>query len=130
MTIARIAQVVAEAPAGTVPFGLREPLLERWNGRVCEGSKFHSPTPLLVRLVFLSDMVTMMVSDGPWTLKYEDTVCLCAVCADNLHLYLAIRVAYEGEMPKMIRRDFGNIIQVLGDRAWEHHLKRLSLAPV
>jgi hypothetical protein len=130
MTIERISQVIGEIEGKKIPFSLRPPLREMILGTTCMGSKFHSPTPLLVRPVHLSDVVTMVASDGPWTLLNEDLVHLCATCEDNLAVYLTIRLAYDGDTPQRVRRDFGNTIRALGDRAWAYHLKRSVLTPV
>ena len=115
MTVSRLATVIAEAPGA--------PWVEvDMMGVPCEGSKFHSPRPLLVRPYDLAG------DDVP--LAECDKVNLCGICEDNLALYLGILAAYEGETPCSVRKDFGNIIRALGDRAWSHHLKRSAPAPV
>lgn len=128
MSKSRIAQVVADAKPGTISLGLRAPLLEMMNGATCEGSKFHSPTPLLVRPIYLSDLTVLLTNEG--ILIGEDPVYLCGVCEDNLAVYLSIRWAYDGRLPLRVKRDFGNLIHAIGDRAWEHHLKRSTSVPV
>lgn len=123
MTITRIAQVIEEAP-GYVP-GTSEWL----KGHPCEGSKFHSPVPLLVRRHYLSDLMAM-IDPGIVEPIQEEPLYLCSTCQDNLAVYLTVFYAYDGVIPKMVRRDFGNLIRDLGDRAWEYHLKRSAPDPV
>lgn len=123
MTIQRIAQVISEAP-GWVP-GTSDWL----KGQPCEGSKFHSPKPLLVRPHYLSDAMALIVPEEVALIK-EELLHLCSTCSDNLSVYLTILFAYDGVIPKMVRRDFGNTIRDLGDRAWEYHLKRSATDPV
>ena len=123
MTAERVLQVVSAAP-GWVPGS------SNWlSGLPCEGSKFHIPRPLLVRPHYLTDEVSRVAGDEVPPLD-GDVVLLCGTCADNLTVYLTIRWAYEGATPQTVRRDFGNITRALGDRAWEHHLKRSVPAPV
>jgi hypothetical protein len=131
VTIQRIAEVVGEIEGGKIPPDLRSPLREMVLGTTCQGSKFHSPTPLLVRPIYLSDLV-ILVADSVINAPplHEDKVFLCATCEDNIAVYVTIKWAYDGMVPKKIKRDFGNIIHDLGDRAWEYHLKRSAPAPV
>lgn len=84
----------------------------------CEGSKHHSPSPLLIRPYYLSTMVAEAV--GTSTTHEEGLVYLCSTCRDNLTVYLSILYAYDGATPQAVRRDFGNIILSLGDRAWSY----------
>lgn len=94
-------------------------------GSPCEGSKFHSPTPILVRPHDLAYEVQRMIDWPPLaTTPEQDVVYLCSTCSDNLTVYLSVLYAYDGATPQSVRRDFGNIIRSLGDRAWQHHLKR------
>jgi hypothetical protein len=123
MTVARIAKVVREAP-GYVP-GTSDWL----SGLPCEGSKFHSPRHLVVRPHYLTNEVSLHAQDDTLLLD-GDLVHLCGTCADNLSVYLTILVAYDGATPHTVRRDFGNGIRALGDRAWAHHLKRSPTDPV
>ena len=116
MTVSRLVQIIAEAPGA--PWDEAA-----WVGVPCEGSKFHSPRPLLVRPHDLA------VGDDP-LLPEGDKVNLCATCGDNLSLYLGILSAYDGATPCSVRKDFGNVIRSLGDRAWVHHTKRSAPAPV
>jgi hypothetical protein len=117
MSAERIRRVISEAKPGTIP----DEMLAWVSGPPCDGSKFHSPTPLIVREYYLSDVVFTMKDN---TSLHEDPVHLCATCSDNMDVYLSILYAYDGVMPTLSRRDFGNTIRDLGDRAWAHHLKR------
>lgn len=115
MAAARIAKVVAEARRPVAPASL-----EWLGGGDCQGSKFHSPAPLLVRPIALSDAVTVLVLEQPGS-SDEEVVRLCATCTDNLTVYLSVLAAYAGQTPQAVRRDFGNTIRSLGDRAWALH---------
>ena len=84
----------------------------------CDGSKHHSPSPLLVRPYHLSAAVAHVVGVASETEK--DLVYLCSTCKDNLTVYLSILYAYDGATPLAVKRDFGNLILALGDRAWAH----------
>lgn len=64
----------------------------------CEGSRFHSPRPMLVR--------PFAMPDAPGGMMY-----LCGTCADNVHLLLAL--LNQGEVPWSVRRYFGNIIRAV-----------------
>lgn len=68
----------------------------------CEGSRFHSPTPLLV-----------YVEEVAGT-----TVRLCGNCRDNLGVFSTLMNASNGSLPWEVRREFGNSIRDLGMRAW------------
>ena len=91
----------------------------------CEGSKHHSPSPLLIRPYYLSAAVDEVRGEQPRT--EDDLVYLCSTCWDNLTVYLSILHAYSGAVPMAAKRDFGNIIRHLGDRAWQHWI---DTAPV
>jgi len=80
----------------------------------CEGAKFHSPTPLLIRKVTL---VPTSWVDG----VILETVWLCGVCADNLEVLLYLLQSKEGELPWGIKREFGNLIRALAMRSWERY---------
>ena len=68
----------------------------------CAGAKFHSPTPLTVREIAVGD----------------DTVFLCGTCHDNLHVFLDLMHAKEGNVPWEARRCFGNLLRAIGTRAY------------
>lgn len=122
MSAKRIASVLAGAASPA-------PVLSWLTGGECQGSKFHSPTPLLVRPHHLSEEVNR-VAHGIDVADGSDLVYLCSTCADNLTVYLSVLWAYDGATPHSVRRDFGNVIRDLGDRAWAHHLQRSPSAPV
>lgn len=123
MSLGRIAAVLGKATFDPPVLALT------WLGiGDCEGSKHHSPTPLLVRPHHLSDEVPNLIGSNERT--GEDLVYLCSTCADNLTVYLSVLWAYDGATPHSVRRDFGNLIRDLGDRAWTHHLKRCEVTPV
>lgn len=87
----------------------------------CEGSMHHSPSPLLIRPYYLSAAVDEVL--GAPAREGDDLaqlVYLCSTCRDNLTVYLSLLYAYSGAPPLAAKRDFGNIIRHLGDRAWAH----------
>lgn len=86
----------------------------------CEGSKHHSPSPLLIRPYYLSAAVDDVLGNDGIGQGDNDLVYLCSTCRDNLTVYLSILYAYDGAPPLAVKRDFGNIIRTLGERAWEH----------
>jgi hypothetical protein len=105
------------------------------HGVECDGSKFHSPRPLLVRPYDLTRLVEQVQVGGAGVapgehIDPEALIHLCAVCFDNLTVFLSILLAYDGQTPEAVRRDFANLIRDLGDAAWSHHLKRSRSAPV
>jgi len=115
MSASRIAEVISQGRFRVAP-----PSLGWLDNGECEGSKFHSPSPLLVRPLALSDAVGILIFGiDPGT--DQETVNLCATCMDNLTVYLSILVTYEGKTPRSVRRDFGNQTRHLGDRAWLLH---------
>lgn len=64
----------------------------------CAGAKFHSPRPLLLHKVVLSD---------------DRTAQLCGVCRDNLRVLNELVNASDGELPWRVRREFGNQLRSL-----------------
>jgi hypothetical protein len=82
---------------------------EGWFARQteCVGAAFHSPTPLVVRDVYLSPDAQ------------GESALLCATCADNLGVLLALLERYDGVVPWPVRREFGNRIRALALRGWK-----------
>jgi hypothetical protein len=72
--------------------------------RVCVGSKYHSPTPLVV----------MGVRVG------EEVVNLCPTCQANLKVFVSLMTSSNGSLPWEVRREFGNRIRSLGMKQWAH----------
>jgi hypothetical protein len=89
----------------------------------CQGAKYHSPAPLMVRPVYLKDAVDFLVQGNPRTYG-RPTVFLCATCTDNLRAYLALMVATGGQLEWPARREFGNLIRHLGTQGWGFHLEK------
>ena len=60
----------------------------------CQGSKFHSPRPMVVH---------------PFSMPHtpEGMIYLCGTCMDNVQLLLAIQA--QGEVPWSVQRCFGNL---------------------
>lgn len=82
-------------------------------GVPCEGSKFHSPTPLLCTKVDLRELVEN--AEAP-----SDAVWLCGVCAANLRIFVLLMVSTEGDLEWGVRREFGNRIRDLGMKVWTY----------
>ena len=82
--------------------------------RPCEGSKFHSPTPLLTSGVDLAASDLRLPEKG----KPKDPVWLCGVCSDNLGVFL--QLAESHDFPWEVQRQFGNKIRGLAKRVVAH----------
>lgn len=112
----RIAEAIDERRPGMVPRGggwyVTSGTME------CEGAKFHSPHPLVLRDV------------PPWPgLRVTDeSQCfvLCGTCADNLGVLQELYEAYDGDVPWPVRREFGNQIQALAKAGWEARSEAMS----
>lgn len=80
----------------------------------CEGSRFHSPTPMVTKMVrLIPDAWSPMASA-----QHSPRVYLCGTCADNLTVLQQIIAAHRGQVPWKVRREFGNTIRALGERGW------------
>jgi hypothetical protein len=88
--------------------------------RDCQGAKYHSPKPLIVKNYVLDpEWGFQTVGDGE---KYFGTLAsawMCGTCADNVALYLQLLKKHDGEAEWPVRREFGNLIRTLGDDAWQ-----------
>lgn len=121
MTASRVAQVLAERQVDRLQSFIQ--------GDECEGSKFHSPRPLLTRPYQMVGLVEAIAIGAQYP-RGED-VWLCSTCFDNLSVYVMILIAYDGATPQFVRRDFGNQIRHLGDEAWRlHRFNRSDADPV
>lgn len=80
----------------------------------CEGSRFHSPTPLFVSTVRLVPEQW----PGQANAQSSPQVSLCGTCRDNLAVLQQILYATGGNVPWQVRREFGNTIRALADRGW------------
>lgn len=70
----------------------------------CQGSKFHSPTPLTVTQVEVAG----------------EMVALCGTCQANLAVFQQLMTDSNGTLAWEIRREFGNRIRVLGMKDWAY----------
>jgi hypothetical protein len=68
------------------------------NGINCQGSRFHSPRPMLLHRVELPH-------------NPGQPIYLCGTCADNYHLLHALE--QPRKVPWPVRRCFGNMIRAL-----------------
>jgi hypothetical protein len=75
--------------------------LVRFSANPCQGAKFHSPRPLVVR--------AYETRDG-------GVIHLCPVCKDNIDLYDYLIGLYHDELPWPIRREFGNVLREAAKR--------------
>jgi hypothetical protein len=82
---------------------------------ICEGSKHHSPQPLLLRKISLV----------PWDGIDFPSVWICGICADNLAVFQHFLDKFDGEIPWVIQRQFGNSIRSLGKEGWIAYKARL-----
>lgn len=80
----------------------------------CEGSKHHSPSPLLVREVQVAP------GQQAW---------LCGTCEGNLSVLQHLLVAHDGALPWPVRRCFGNLIRALAERSWRPQGTSVRLVP-
>lgn len=83
----------------------------------CEGSKFHSPNPLLVYEV---DLV-------PWDDRIQVHIAwLCGTCRGNLWVYQELLKEREGDIPWDVQRSFGNQIRALAKQGWRIYMSYLA----
>ncbi len=82
---------------------------------LCEGSKFHSPTPLFVD-TFVPLIPVQWSAQA--NAQFSPRVSLCGTCRDNLLILQQIMLDRDGDVPWQVRREFGNTIRALADRGW------------
>lgn len=92
--------------------------LDPLQGGDCQGSRHHSPRPLLTYRYDLSKIEAGAPAPADDEEASEAHVDLCSTCYDNLCVYLSVLFAYRGDPHQAVRRDFGNIIRFMGERAW------------
>lgn len=80
----------------------------------CEGARFHSPNPLVIREVCLAPD-----NEGVSAL-------LCGTCADNLAVLQSLLLRHDGDVEWPVRREFGNLVRALALRGWEDYKMRLN----
>lgn len=88
---------------------------------LCEGAKFHSPTPLVLKVVSLNPYYLSADTPGGVEGKREvdaGTVVLCGTCADNLGVLQDLLIRHNGSLPWKVRREFGNQIRIMAERGW------------
>jgi hypothetical protein len=91
--------VISAAIAAALDAGNRGKLPGRINDdELCQGAKFHSPTPLVVHAV--------TVSGREW---------LCATCRDNLAVFRHLLAEAGGSLPWPVARCFGNRLRALAE---------------
>lgn len=64
----------------------------------CQGSKFHSPRP-------------MVVHPFPMPHTPRETIYLCGTCSDNVRLLMALQD--QGDVPWSVKRCFGNLVRAV-----------------
>lgn len=92
-------------------------------GIACEGAAFHSPTPLTVVECWITPEP---MSEAKNTKRFK--VMLCPTCAANLRVLQSLLVASEGELPWVVRREFGNVLRGIALRGWDGFNKGVSSA--
>lgn len=95
--------------------GLRLPGILAESELACEGARFHSPRPLVVREYVVRDGAVVIV-DGPET--HEAGVWLCGTCASNVEVMASLMAAYDGALPWAARREFGNSVRAIAESGW------------
>lgn len=88
-------------------------------GQECDGAMFHTPRPLFLTQVPLVPIDWLGLRNG-------EEVWLCGTCQDNLAVYQALLWEHDGEVPWVLRREFGNMIRALGDRSWTVYQRALK----
>lgn len=71
--------------------------------QVCAGAKYHTPAPLLLRRYKIG----------------RETIWLCGTCQDRLAVLLHLYRLHDGKVPWPLRREFGNLIRAIGERAYK-----------
>ena len=85
----------------------------------CEGSKFHSPTPLVLHSV---DLV-------PWDNTGNKVYAkLCGTCRENLWVYQQLLMNNNGDMSWELQRCFGNRIRALAKQGWDIYRSQRGIA--
>lgn len=104
-----IKTLISEARGLSLPGILAEAEL------VCQGARFHSPRPLVVReyVVRLGQVMPVEGLDSP-----EDAVWLCGTCASNVEVMTCLLTAYNGSLSWEARREFGNSVRAIAERGW------------
>lgn len=90
----------------------------------CQGSRFHSPRPLMLDQYVLDGAVVEPLDVRVVYSTPPTVVWMCGTCADNLGLYLALRESAPEGLPWPVRREFGTLIRALGDKAWNAYVTR------
>lgn len=72
----------------------------------CQGSKFHSPRP-------------MVVHPFPMPHTPGEKIYLCGTCSDNVRLLLAL--LGQGDVPWTVKRCFGNLVRAVATAMSKEH---------
>lgn len=99
MTTARSTLIDGLLADHGTPFGSRA------SEHPCEGTKFHSPTPLTTQAVMMGDR----------------EVYLCPTCTANIAVYVHLSQIAPDKITWPVKREFGNQIRALGTqqiKAW------------
>lgn len=89
---------IENAPQGELPGTLA-------SEHECQGSKFHSPRPMVLH--------PLPVPHSPGEMIY-----LCGTCRDNVRLLLELQK--QGEVPWPVKRCFGNLVRYVADKMKEY----------
>ena len=105
-----IARLISEAGGLLLPGVLAQ------GDEPCEGARFHSPRPMLVREFEATPgglVEVVGVTERP------GTVWLCGLCADNVNVALHLLAAHDGSLPWQARRGFGHSVRSIARRTPE-----------
>lgn len=80
----------------------------------CQGARFHSPRPLIVREYLVRDNSLVEVTS---VVAPSDAVWLCATCASNVEVLVTL-LRLHGALPWSARREFGNAVRSIAERGW------------
>ena len=99
------------------------------SSELCEGSKFHSPTPMVLHPYRLDSAVATSI----YGIAAEAIVRgpgfyiqLCGICSENLTEYVKMMYKNDGRPDWEDRRVFGNVIRSLGHKAWDMYTSGLE----
>lgn len=78
----------------------------------CQGAKYHSPTPMIVRPLQLGGEI----------------VYLCGTCTDNVQVLASLLRGRQGDVPWPVRRCFGNLVRGVAGEVYAHSVKEQTHA--
>jgi hypothetical protein len=95
----------------------------------CEGSVFHSPTPLFTDAYRLAKREWWPADYPVAAWVSAPTAILCGTCRDNVDILLQMLHAADGDLSWPVRREFGNTIRALATKGWEWFVEHRPADP-